>query len=192
MNKASRDLQSELKEVNKQLKLDPTNTTLLAQKQQLLAEQVNNTKSKLDTLKDAEKQVEQQFKEGQVGEEQYRALQREVIKTEQQLKSFEHQVSSSNLTLSKISATANKVGSAAGNVATKMAPVTLAIGAAGIAAEKAGSDFIESQNKVEVSFGKSSKVLKILVKQLSISSVLQAVQHLIWLQHSEIWVHLWD
>lgn len=160
VNKASRDLQSELKEVNKQLKLDPTNTTLLAQKQQLLAEQVNNTKSKLDTLKEAEKQVEQQFKEGKVGEEQYRALQREVIKTEQQLKSFEHQVSSSNLTLSKISATANKVGSAAGNVATKMAPVTLAIGAAGIAAEKAGSDLIESQNKVEVAFGKSSKSIE--------------------------------
>jgi len=89
VNKTSRDLQSELREVNKQLKLDPTNTTLLEQKQKLLAESITNTKGKLDTLKQAEQQAQEQFKHGKISEEQYRSLQREVIKTEQNLNVLE-------------------------------------------------------------------------------------------------------
>lgn len=86
VNKNSKNIQSELKQVEKLLKLDPTNTTLLAQKQDLLTKAIDNTKDKLDTLKEAEKQVQLQFERGEVGEEQYRALQREVISTEQSLK----------------------------------------------------------------------------------------------------------
>lgn len=157
VNKTSRDLQSELREVNKQLKLDPTNTTLLEQRQKLLAESVSNTKIKLDTLKEAERQVQQQFQQGKIGEEQYRALQREVIKTEEQLKALEKQAESSNVTISKISGTADKIGTSAGNVANKMAPATIAIASLGAASFEMGSDFIESQNKVEVAFKESSK-----------------------------------
>lgn len=54
VNSTSGSLQKELKEVDKLLKLDPTNTELLAQKQQLLKEAIGNTKDKLDTLKEAE------------------------------------------------------------------------------------------------------------------------------------------
>ena len=61
VNKQTRDAQKELKEVNKLLKLDPKNTELLAQKQKLLAESIDGTKEKLNILKDAEKQVQQQF-----------------------------------------------------------------------------------------------------------------------------------
>ena len=75
-----------MRAVDRLLKLDPKNTELLSQKQKLLAEAVSNSKTKLDTLKEAEKQVQQQFKEGKVGEEQYRLIQREVIATEQNLK----------------------------------------------------------------------------------------------------------
>jgi len=157
VNKTSRDLQSELREVNKQLKLDPTNTTLLEQKQKLLAESVSNTKAKLDTLKEAEKQVQQQFQQGKIGEEQYRALQREVIKTEEQLKGLEKQAEKSSVTLSKISGTTDKIGTSAGNVASKMAPATIAIGALGAASFELGSDFIESTNKVEVAFKDSAQ-----------------------------------
>lgn len=73
---------NELKEVEKGLKLDPKNTELLAQKQQLLTKAVGETKDKLDVLKTAETQVEQQFKNGEASEEQYRAIKREVIATE--------------------------------------------------------------------------------------------------------------
>ena len=57
VNKKSKDLQSELRQVDKLLKLDPKNTELLAQKQKLLAEAVQNSKEKLDRLKTTQQQV---------------------------------------------------------------------------------------------------------------------------------------
>jgi phage-related minor tail protein len=160
VNKSSYDLKSELKQVEKALKLDPSNTVLLQQKQKLLAESVTNTKSKLDTLKEAEKQVQEQFKQGKIGEEQYRALQREVIKTEDELRNLAGQAAESGVTLNKVSDGAEKVGEAASNVAETMAPVTLTIAGIGAAAAKMGSDFVESTNKVDVAFGKSADSVK--------------------------------
>ena len=96
VNKKTRDIQGELKQVERLLKLDPKNTELLAQKQRLLSEAIENTKSKLETLREAEKQVQQQFERGEIGEEQYRAIQREVIKTEQDLKKLENQLKETN------------------------------------------------------------------------------------------------
>ena len=89
VNKHSKDLASELKEVDKLLKLDPKNTELITQKQKLLADSVTTTKDKLEQLKEAEKQVQEQVKKGEASEEQYRALQREIVKTEQELKKVE-------------------------------------------------------------------------------------------------------
>ena len=74
VNKRSKDLSSELGQVNKLLKLDPGNVELLAQKQKILSEAIETTSKKLDTLKQAEKQVQEQFKRGEVSEEQVRAL----------------------------------------------------------------------------------------------------------------------
>ena len=68
VNKKGRDLSSELGQINKLLKLDPGNTELLAQKQKVLAEAIANTSTKLDTLKEAEKQVQKQFERGEVSE----------------------------------------------------------------------------------------------------------------------------
>ena len=51
VNKEIRDTQSQLKDVNKLLKLDPGNAELLAQKQRLLSQAVSETKEKLDALK---------------------------------------------------------------------------------------------------------------------------------------------
>ena len=76
------NLQKELKAVNKLLELDPANTELLAQKQQILKESIQETANKLDVLKEAEKQVQAQFEKGEVSEQQYRELQREIITTE--------------------------------------------------------------------------------------------------------------
>lgn len=85
----SRSLSSELGSINKLLKLDPTNTDLLAQKQQVLAEAISSTREKLDTLKAAEQQVQEQFARGEVSAEQYRELQRQVTATENKLKKYE-------------------------------------------------------------------------------------------------------
>ncbi len=88
VNKKSRDLSSELGSINKLLKLDPGNTELLAQKQQVLADAISNTEEKLGTLREAEKQVQAQFERGEVSEAQYRELQREIIATEGKLDSY--------------------------------------------------------------------------------------------------------
>ena len=72
-NKEISNTQKQLKDVERLLKLDPNNTELLAQKQKLLSQAVGETKSKLEVLRDAEKQVQQQFKEGKVSQEQYDA-----------------------------------------------------------------------------------------------------------------------
>ncbi|WP_420768760.1 phage tail tape measure protein [Parageobacillus thermoglucosidasius] len=81
----SKSIQSELTAVNRLLKFDPANTTLLAQKQQLLAQQIENTSEKLNRLKSVQQQVADQFARGEISEGQYRAFQREIAKTQQEL-----------------------------------------------------------------------------------------------------------
>lgn len=110
VNKKSRDLSSELGQINKLLRLDPGNTDLLAQKQQVLAEAVQNTAKKLDTLKEAERQVQAQFERGEVSEEQVRALQREIVATENKLKSYENAVRETADELDKLGNEAKETG----------------------------------------------------------------------------------
>lgn len=137
LNKDVRSTQTQLKDVERLLKMDPTNTNLLAQRQRLLAEAVQETKGKLDTLKEAEKQVQAQMAEGKVSQEQYEGLQREIIDTEQRLKDLENAASSSNAALASVSATADKVASATGRIASKTK--ALSAGAAGILGASIGS-----------------------------------------------------
>lgn len=89
VNKKSKSLSSELGQINKLLKMDPGNADLLAQKQKVLADAVENTKEKLDKLKQAEAQVQEQFKKGEVSEAQVRELQREIIATTKKLDTYE-------------------------------------------------------------------------------------------------------
>ena len=91
IEKNSRGLNSELKQVNNALKLDPKNTVLLAQKTQLLGEAVTEARKKLDVLKSSQEQVNKQFERGEISAEQYRAFQREIISTERALTSLQTQ-----------------------------------------------------------------------------------------------------
>lgn len=141
VNKSSSDLKKELKDVEKALKLDPTNTVLLAQKQELLAKSINTTKEKLDTLKVAEEQAQSKFKEGKISEEQYRALQREVIKTESELRNLESRAKESNKELDKVTEASKKIGavgekmkSAGKGLSVGLTAPVVAFGAAGVAA----------------------------------------------------------
>ncbi|OEH52971.1 hypothetical protein AQ616_18885 [Oceanobacillus sp. E9] len=92
VNKRSRDVNSELRDVERLLKFNPGNTELLAQKQKLLGDQVETTRDRLDQLKGAQEEVERQFAEGEIGEEQYRNFQRELVETESKLAHFESQL----------------------------------------------------------------------------------------------------
>lgn len=83
-------VQKELTDVNRLLKFDPGNTAALAQKQELLGKQVEITSQKLKALKDAQSQVDAQFSKGEIGEQQYRAFQREIEFTEASLNKFKN------------------------------------------------------------------------------------------------------
>lgn len=85
IGKQSNSVNSELRDIERLLKLNPSNVELVAQKQQLLSKQVELTTKKLDGLKGAQADVERQFSNGDIGEEQYRAFQREVVATEGRL-----------------------------------------------------------------------------------------------------------
>ena len=84
IDKSLKNTQSQLKDVDKLLKLDPKNTDLLKQKQELLAKQVQTTKERLEELKKAQAQMDANGVDK--NSEQYKALQREIEATEQDLK----------------------------------------------------------------------------------------------------------
>ena len=87
----AKKLDSELRVIDRLLKLDPSNTTLLTQKQKLLADSIANTRIKLKELTTAQEQAKAQLERGEIGADQYRALERDVIRAQNSLKYFESQ-----------------------------------------------------------------------------------------------------
>lgn len=144
--------QKQLKDVEKLLKLDPTNTQLLEQKQRLLKDAIGETTTKLDTLKKAQEEVGKTLKETGQGQEQYDALTREIVSCEKELKNLEKQARESNVTLQQISAIGTKLKdagksvSAVGDSLTRN--VTMPIAAAGTAVTKVAGDFEQQMAKV--------------------------------------------
>lgn len=122
VNKEISTTQKQLRDVERLLKLDPGNVTLLEQKQRLLADSVEQTKQKLDSLKSAEKQVQQQFAQGKVSQAQYDALQREIVATEAELRKAEKAASSlqDEIAQSKGESALKQLGDAASETASKV------------------------------------------------------------------------
>lgn len=87
------DLQGELRDVERLLKFDPGNVEALAQKQEILTRQIENTTEKLNRLKSAEEEVERQFQSGDIGEKQYRSFRREIEFTEKSIKDLKSKMS---------------------------------------------------------------------------------------------------
>lgn len=117
-NKEINTTQKELNQVNKLLKLDPKNTELLKQKQQLLGQQIGQTTTKLDALKQAQKKLDDEIKKGgNVNQEEYRKLQREIASTEGSLKKLKDEAKNCHPQLEKIKEGLKKTGEVAGGVA---------------------------------------------------------------------------
>ena len=91
--KKSKNLTKEFREVDKAMRFNPKNIELAGQKQKVLSEQVENTRKRLDELKKAQEQVNEQYKNGEISEQQYRSFQREIIETESILKTYEGKLS---------------------------------------------------------------------------------------------------
>ena len=165
VNTEIRNTQSQLKDVDKLLKLDPGNTELLAQKHRLLGDAVKETKEKLETLKTAAEQAEQALKDGAITQDQYDGLQREIVETEQKLKSLEEQAKQSGTALQNIAAKGEKlktVGDNISNVGTKLLPVTAGVVGLGTAAVKTAADFDSAMSKVAAVSGATGKDLDAL------------------------------
>ena len=135
INREINATQRELREVEKLLKLDPENTELLAQKERLLGEAIEETKTKLDALKAAEASAQEQFKKGdKESRQKYERLQREIIATEQKLEKLTREASSNVKALDKIAKSADETADKLNKVGDKLAPVTAGVAALGAAA----------------------------------------------------------
>ena len=159
-NKEIKSTQSELREVERLLKMDPGNTEAMKQKQELLTKAVGETKDKLDLLKDAEKQVEEQFKNGEASEEQYRAIKREVEATEAQLKNLEKAAADSNVTLTKVGEAFGNVGDKLTTVGTKLTTVSAGIVGMGTASVAAAKDLDSGYDTIITKTGASGEALE--------------------------------
>ena len=168
VNTEIKNTQAQLKDVEKLLKLDPGNTELLAQKHKLLGQAVEETKNKLETLKTAQQQADEALKNGTISKDQYDALQREIIETEQELKRLEEQANQSATALQKIGATGEKwkeVGGNIENAGKKLLPVTATVTALGTASVKTAADFESSMSKVAAVSGATGSDLEALSKK---------------------------
>lgn len=151
VNTEIRNTQSQLKDMEKLLKLDPGNTELIAQKHRLLAQAVSETREKLETLKTAQQQADEALRNGTISQDQYDALQREIVETEQRLRSLEEQANQSATALQKIGATGEKlqtVGNKISSVGQKLLPVTGVVTGLGTAAVKTAADFDSAMSRV--------------------------------------------
>lgn len=151
VNNEINDTQAKLKDVKRLLRLDPGNTELLRQKQELLSKAVGETKDKLEQLKDAEKQL----KDSGIDENsaQFQSLRREIIETESSLDDLTKAANQSNTALEKIGATADKVASGAQKVADATAGISRAAQAGLAAAAAATVKIVDSYADYEQLIG---------------------------------------
>ena len=92
VSKEARDTQSELKKIERLLKMDPGNVTLLKQKQELLNESISKTEDVITALKDAKDRADADMANGtEINEKAYRKLERQIFANEQTLKEVQKQ-----------------------------------------------------------------------------------------------------
>ena len=151
VNSTIKNTQSQLKDVNRLLKLDPGNTELITQKQRALKDAIGATSEKLETLKQAQEQAKQQLENGDLGQDKYDALQREIIETEQELRRLQEEAASTSVALSKIDQAGKKMeafGDSVTSAGQKIMPASMAVTGLGAAAVKTATDFDEGMSKV--------------------------------------------
>lgn len=156
--------QSNLKDVNRLLKFDPGNTQLLAQKQKNLETAIKGTRLRVNELKTALEGVAE-------GSEEWDALQREIVDTEQQLKRLETEYrnfgSVGAQQVAAVGAKMQEAGEKISGVGQKLMPVSAAAGA-----------LLAAMGKLGLSAVQSADELNTLAKQTGISTEeLQKMQY---------------
>nr|DAX37126.1 MAG TPA: minor tail protein [Caudoviricetes sp.] len=162
VNNSGRDLNNQLKDIEKSLKFNPGNSELLAQRQRALAESVQNTKDKLNTLKEAHRQAQQQLANGKIGQDEFDALTREIIRAENQLNRFERQMHQANSTMYKMGEGVQKFGEGTKKLGEKLMPVSLATAGIGALSVKTAADFESAMSQVSAISGATGNDLNAL------------------------------
>lgn len=170
VNKESYKLQTELRDVDRLLKFNPKNVELLTQKKKLLADQVENTKKKLEQLKNSQEQVTKAFEAGEISEKQYRDFQKEIAETESKLKHYETQLKSVDSTqrsfgekMAASGKTVKEFGQGMTSVGKELSmKVTAPLVAIGGVAAKLGMDFKAGMSEVQALSGATAEELAVL------------------------------
>ena len=141
VNKETASIQKELREVEKALKLDPKNTELLAQKQKLLADEIDATENKLKEMKKAQENADKAIADGtEISEKQYRMLQREISNTEAHLKELNKKADEGKVKFDALGKSAEGMNNFMKNAGVAAAATGVAIVGMGLKAAAAADD----------------------------------------------------
>lgn len=158
INTRSGSLQHELIEVNRLLRVDPGNVELLAQQQALYSDQLDNSRERLQMLRQAEAELQEQFRRGDASEEQMRSLQREIIRTEQSVQRTEDAMNGLNDSTQETGESANKLGEKfKTGLKAAAAATAAAVGAMAIATVKSMDDMTKVLNQYQAATGTAAE-----------------------------------
>ena len=165
-SKGASTLQRELNEINRALKLDPSSTTLLAQKQQVLSEKIKDTTNLLKSLK--EEQAKYIKEGGDLNTAEYRKLERQIEQTTQELKKLNYENSKwkeASDKLQKFSDTLTKIGSKLTEVGQSLTRnLTVPITGLLTAGVTLNANLERTQKSFETFLGSSEKAQKVIAQ----------------------------
>lgn len=167
VNSSISKTQSALNDVNRLLKLDPSNTTLVAQKQQLLSQAVEETSKKLEALEDAQEQVETAFKNGDMGQDKYMAFQREVEETKKKLTQYKSELSGLEIEQTSLATNLTRLQKLFDATGTEVDDYADVLGSKLTSAIRSGSANSEQLRTAFAKIGKAATGGKADIKQLT-------------------------
>lgn len=167
VNSSISKTQSALNDVNRLLKLDPSNTTLVAQKQQLLSQAVEETSKKLEALEDAQEQVEAAFKNGDMGQDKYMAFQREVEETKKKLTQYKSELSGLEIEQTSLATNLTRLQKLFDATGTEVDDYADVLGSKLTSAIRSGSANSEQLRTAFAKIGKAATGGKADIKQLT-------------------------
>ena len=167
VNSSITKTQSALNDVNKLLKLDPSNTVLVAQKQQLLSQAVSQTSDKLEALESAQEQVTAAFQKGDIGQEKYQAFQREVEETRGKLNQYKNDLSSLQTEQDRLSSNTARLEKLFSSTGTQVDDYADVLGSKLVSAIKNGTANSDQMQTAIEKIGKSATGGKADIRQLT-------------------------
>lgn len=167
VNSSITKTQSALNDVNKLLKLDPSNTVLVAQKQQLLSQAVSQTSDKLEALESAQEQVTAAFQRGDIGQDKYQAFQREVEETRGKLNQYKNDLSSLQTEQDRLSSNTARLEKLFSSTGTQVDDYAAVLGSKLVSAIKNGTANSDQMKTAIEKIGKSATGGKADIRQLT-------------------------